>query len=152
MSPFNVLVDLGLMRWSVILIGFRKGWITREEIFEYAVDLLMSGNESRDVAVIAAGGCVDDDELLSLISKQIEKSDHAADMDKWRLAFLVCIERSDECDLDNKIDRLQEIYAEFGYPEDMASCSVYSQDNISPLVAMREVIRALQEKICSSEA
>ncbi|HBX57751.1 DUF2247 family protein [Pseudomonas sp. UBA2684] len=145
MSPFKILIDLGLMCWSVIFLGFRKGWVKRKDVFEYAVSLLVSGNESEDVAVIAGGEYLSDDELLSLVSKQIEKSDYVADLDKWRLAFLLCIDGSDDCEQD-KINRLQEVYADFGYPEDMVSCSVYSQDDVCPLVAMKQVVKELQGK------
>lgn len=145
MSPLKVLIDLGLMCWPVVFLGFRKGWVRRKDVFEYAVSLLVGGNKNEDVAVIAGGEYLGDDELLTLVSKQIERSDYAFDLDKWRLAFLLCIDGSDDCEQD-KINRLQKVYADFDYPEDMASCSVYSQDDVCPLVAMRQVVKELQEK------
>lgn len=145
MSPLKMLIELGLMCWSTIVIGFGKGWVKRKDIFDYAISQLASGSSNIDVAVIAGGEYLNDDELLGLILKQMKKTDSASDLDKWRLAFLLCIEASDDCD-ENKINRLQEIYADFGYPEDMASCSVYSQDGISPLVAMGKIVRELRER------
>lgn len=146
MSPFKMLTGLGLMCWSTIFLGFGRGWVKRKDVFDYAITQLVSGGyaDSEDVAIIAGGEYLSDDELCGLILKQIESTGGASDLDKWRLAFLLCIEASDDSDED-KINRLQEVYADFDYPEDMISCSVYSQDNISPLVAMRQVVEVLRE-------
>ncbi|MHC8340462.1 DUF2247 family protein [Pseudomonas sp. HLT2-19-2] len=145
MSPLNVLISLGLACWSTIFFGFRKRWIRRDDVFEYAISQLLNGCESERVAIIAGGEYLSDEELLAIISKQMEMTDCVADMDKWRLAFLLCIDASDDSD-ENKINRLQEIYADFGYPEDMASCSIYSQDGVCPLVAMNQVVKRLRER------
>lgn len=145
MSPLNVLINLGLACWSTIFLGFRKRWIRRDDVFEYAISQLLNGCESERVAIIAGGEYLSDEELLAIISEQMEMMDCVADMDKWRLAFLLCIDASDDSD-ENKINRLQEIYADFDYPEDMASCSIYSQDGVCPLVAMNQVVKRLRER------
>jgi hypothetical protein len=143
MNPLKCFFSLGLMEWSTILLGFGKGWVGREDIIEYAFSQLLNGSESEDVAVLAGGRYLSDDELLGVVSKQIKISDDVADMDKWRLAFLLCIDLSGDSD-ERKIDRLQEVYADFGYPEDMALCSIYSQGSACPLVVMREVVGKLK--------
>jgi hypothetical protein len=125
-------------------MGFRKHWIKREDIFEYAMNQLLAGCESERVAIIAGGEYLSDEELLGIISKQMEMTNCVADTDKWRLAFLLGLEASDDSD-ENRINRLQEIYADFDYPEDMASCSIYSQDGLDPLVAMSQVVKRLKE-------
>ena len=147
MSPFKMLIGLGLMCWSTIVFGFRRGGVKRNDIFDYAVTQLVNGvhADSEDVAIIACGEYLSDDELLGLISKQIESTDDVSDSDKWRLAFLSWIEASGDSDED-KINRLQEVYADFDYPEDMTSCSVYSQDGIPPLLAMSQVVEVLRER------
>jgi len=107
----------------------------------------MSGEDAnrRDIPVIAGGEYLSDEELLGLLLQQIERPVGASDLDKWRLAFLSCIEASNDTD-DEKISRLQEVYADFDYPEDMASCSIYSQDSLPPLIAMHNIIKFLRGK------
>lgn len=146
MSPIKILINLGLLCWSTILIGLRKGWVSRKDVIDYAVDLLVNGNEDEDVAIIAGGESLEDDELFNLISNQVKQSDNAAALDKWRLAHLLNIAESDD-DEQTKLDRLQEVYANFDYPEDMASCSIYSQDEIDPLVAMTQVVEELKSRL-----
>ncbi|WP_423786681.1 hypothetical protein [Kerstersia gyiorum] len=46
-----------------------------------------------------------------------------------------------------KIALLQEIYSQFGYPEDMISCSVYHNDGIDPLVAAQKVVDLLRKNL-----
>lgn len=145
MSPLGALISLGLAGWSTIFLGFRKHWIRRRDIFEYAMNQLLAGCESERAAIIAGGEYFSDEELLEIISQQMEMTDCVADTDKWRLAFLLSLEASNDND-ENKINRLQEIYADFDYPEDMASCSIYSQDGLDPLVAMSQVVKRLKER------
>lgn len=146
MSPMKILINLGLLCWSTILLGLREGWVSRNDVIAYAVDLLVNGNNDEDVAVIAGGDPLGDDELYKLISNQIVQTDNAADLDKWRLAHLLNIAESED-DEQTKLDRLQEIYTKFDYPEDMASCSIYSQDQIDPLVAMMQVVEELKSRL-----
>jgi len=148
MSPIKKLLNLELLCWSTILLGMKKGWASRKDAIDFAVSLLVNGNEDERVAIIAGGESLEDDELLKLILNQIEQTDRAADLDKWRLAHLVDIAESGS-DEQTKLDRLQEVYANFDYPEDMASCSIYSQHNIDPLVAMVQVADHLKSKFKS---
>lgn len=124
-------------------LGYRKRWIGREDIFEFAMSQLLNGCESERVAIIAGGEYLNDEELLEVVSKQMEMTDLVAEIEKWRLAFLLCIDASNDSDED-KINRLQDVYAYFNYPEDMASCSIYSQDSVGPLVAMSQVVEKLR--------
>jgi len=146
MSPVKILINLGPLCWSTILLGLDKGWVSRKDVIEYAVDLLVKGNEDENVVIIAGGEPLGDDELLDLISNLVEQSDNTGELDKWRLAHLISIAESNEGE-QSKLDRLQEVYANFDYPEDMASCSVYSQDEIDPLVAMMQVVEELRNKL-----
>ncbi|WP_330924938.1 DUF2247 family protein [Candidatus Sororendozoicomonas aggregata] len=146
MTPIEILRKLDLLCWSVIFFGFRKGWVSRKDLSGYALYLLNNGSNDEGVALIASAENLEDEELLSLISSQIETVDDALDIEKWRLANLIQISELNANE-QMKVNRLQEVYANFGYPEDMASCSIYSQDKVDPLVAMMEVIAQLRVKL-----
>lgn len=135
-----------MLCWSTLLVGLNKGWATRKDAIDYAVSLLANGSDDEDVAIIAGGETLSDDELINLISKKINSTSSFSIFDKWRLAQLLCIAESSD-DEQGKIDKLQEVYADFDYPEDMASCSIYSQDDTSPIVAMMRVIEELRSKL-----
>lgn len=146
MLPIEIMINLGLLCWSTILLGLKKGWVSRKDVIDYAVGLLVDGNEDEGVVTIAAGESLEDDELFNIVSNQVAQTDNAADLDKWRLAHLLYIAESDD-DEQIKLDRLQEVYANFDYPEDMASCSIYSQDEIDPFMAMTEVVDKLRSRL-----
>ncbi|EGU56401.1 hypothetical protein VINI7043_21066 [Vibrio nigripulchritudo ATCC 27043] len=147
MLPIKILINLGLLCWSTIHLGLKKGWVSRKDVTDYAVDLLINGNENENVAIIAGGDSLDDDEFFTLVSNHVRQpDDKASSLDKWRLAHLLNIAESDDNE-QTKLDRLQEVYANFDYPEDMASCSIYSQDEIDPLVAMMQVIEELRSRL-----
>lgn len=146
MSPKKKLADLGLLCWATIHLGLIKGWLSREDVADYAIDLLVHGNDDEDTAIIAGAELLEDNELLELISKKVAQVDNDTVFDKWRLAHLVDIAESDK-DEQSKVDNLQEVYANFGYPEDMISCSIYSQDEVDPLVAMMNVIEKLRGRL-----
>lgn len=146
MSPINKLIELGMLCWSTLLLGLNKGWATRKDAIDYAVSLLVNGSDDEDVAIIAGGETLSDDELFSLISKKVDGTRSFSDFDKWRLAHLLCVAESND-DEQGKLDKLQEVYAAFDYPEDMASCSIYSQDDTNPIVAMMRGIEELRSRI-----
>ena len=148
MTAINELKELGLICWSTLLVGQQKGWVSKSDIADYAVSLLADENcENEDITVLASANTLDDSEVKDLLQRMSRSvySDTEV-LDKWRLAILIALNNS-ELSEDEKVDRLQELYAEFDYPEDMNSCSIYSQDTVDPLSAMREVIGSLKQQL-----
>ena len=146
MSPISVLAQLGLASWSTIYFGFKKGWVGRADIFEYAMNQISIDRDSQYEATIAGSAYLSDEELLKVISEGVGIFDCDGEMDKWRLAYLLCIDGAD-ASAENRITMLQKIYADFECPEDMASCSIYHQDGIGPLVAMSRLIGTLKQRL-----
>jgi hypothetical protein len=71
-----------------------------------------------NIVSIAAGEYLDSHEFFSLVLTQAENKLFDYDIDKWRLAFLLCIDESNANE-QKKIDKLQEVYSQFNYPKDM---------------------------------
>lgn len=146
MTAINELKELGLICWPTLFVGQQKGWVSKFDIADYAVSLLADKScENEDVSVLAGANTLEDSEVKELVQRMVQPvhSDTQV-LDKWRLAILIGLNNS-ELSEDEKINRLQELYAEFDYPEDMNSCSIYSQDAVDPLSAMREVIGSLKQ-------
>ena len=146
MKPIEVLIKLDLICWNTLLFGWKNSWVNRESIASYAAGLLSEGvdNNDENIALMAANSSLDDDEILSLLEKLCDNADDDV-IDKWRLSNLICIAEVSMSDQE-KIDAVQEVYAKFDYPEDMASCSIYTQDNQDPLMVMVQVIESLKSK------
>jgi hypothetical protein len=142
MLPIKKLIELGLLNWSVIALGLKNNWTNKKNIIDYAVNLLKNGDNNINIVSIAAGEYLDSHEFFSLVLTQAENKFFDYDIDKWRLAFLLCIDESNANE-QKKIDKLQEVYSQFNYPKDMYFCSIYSTGNSDPLLIMKQVIKDL---------
>ena len=143
MDPLEVLGEFRLLDWSSIWLGYKRGWVRREDICEYAISQLGDESSSESIAILAGGNYLSDEEFEGIVLNEINSHDEAGSLDKWRLAFLLCTAASNDS-YDEKVSKLQEVYAEFGYPEDMASCCIYSSDEVCPLEAMNAVVKDLK--------
>lgn len=102
---------------------WRSAWINKDAVSEHAFKLLSAGQQDSDIAVLAGSDALSDDKVVALLATLCkkegidlqEKQSHA--LEKWRLAMLSDLQHSSFANED-KIERLQELYAEFGYPDD----------------------------------
>lgn len=153
MSIYKYLKKLKLVSWPTLLIGYEKGLILKRDIEDYAVLLLCQPNFfEQNTALLANASNYDDNEIKDLILKQLDLKTFVreVEIDKLKLAALLFIEKSVITD-DDKCNKLQELYADFNYPEDMTECSIYSiNTSISPLKAMHKLITTLKKKYKSN--
>lgn len=168
-NAFNILAQEKLLTWASLAVGIERGWVSADWVSSFAVDWLCTHPDSDDPNVTAIAGGRPDTEVLELVRQvaagveQFDPDDedqYLAESDRWRFAFLTNLVRAELPD-DRKMDRLQSLYAEFGYPADMAACSRYgpsaeaaqadsiSSDRLiqSPLEAMRAVAVQLGERL-----
>jgi hypothetical protein len=137
--------------WHTLLIGMQRGWCDKEDVIEYAQEILghASGAPDDDLVTIAWGREIPNDELVSTVSHFLAAHGEAMSperereaTDKWRFAHLSCLLQK-ECSDEEKVNELQELYAEFGFPDDMAACSIYNPSDVPPLVAAKGVVDKL---------
>lgn len=146
-TAFKWLVDSGLMDCATVRFGYDSGWISREGVSDYFTDIVCSdGFDGCDLALLlAVSSSLSDVELNGIVAR-LPSGGGLLVINRWRLGKLVELDLSDITD-DEKICILQDIYAEFDYPEDMAGCSIYSVTSEPPLDAMRRVIAGLSVSI-----
>lgn len=154
MNVIDVIKSLNLTTWEVLLVGWKKGWLTRVDIIGYSVKLLQKKEvlDDENIALIASADHSSDDEFFQLLTKQVNQekpTSNSTALDIWRLAFLISLSQSSQSS-EEKLEKLQEIYSQFDYPGDMASCSIYSQGEVSPLLAMQKSIESLKSKLLIS--
>ena len=164
----NILQQHGQLDWSVLLVGWRRGWATRADIIAFAVAWLIQhpDDENSCIVDLAGGESLKNAELEALLENHVAAVNgslpddrRSPEVDKWRLAHLKLI-ADGAIDPETKLVRLEELYAEFDYPEDMAACSRYhlspsqrqhgwvvGDHAPSPLDAMEAVIRELEERL-----
>lgn len=143
MSPFEMMKKIGLMSWPVVFFGLKKKFINKKNIADYAVERLIHGEESEEIVLLAGCESLSDEDVYSLLSAVAGAADD--DIDKWRLVNLLMISESG-FDSNRKINLLQKVYADFGYPEDMQNCGIYSMMKSDPLDEMNTVIKNLKTR------
>lgn len=166
---FLAMKHLSLIDWPSLLIGWNRGWVSRDIVIDFAVDWLVTHPAETDdrVALMAGGELIDDAELKQLLVDVVRSSGFARSesdsVDRWRLAHLWALSQS-KIDDNSRLDKLEELYADFGYPEDMAACSRYyvapdgvgalqtNSERLSPLGAMQKVIRDLRSRFSGERA
>jgi hypothetical protein len=151
--PIRILLEQRLLDWSSLAVGWDRGWVSPEDVDQFATSWLTAHPADDDVsiALLADARSLSEEEIrerLFQVAQRREQFDvadekqHRFQVDKWRYAHLLSLQRAQLPDAE-KIDRLQIMYAHFGYPKDMAGCSIYGLGP-DPLEAMRSVIEKLR--------
>jgi hypothetical protein len=141
----NTLRNLGLLSWGSLIVGKENGWISKREIIECCDYILDAGLDQNSIDVIILADSSDND-FMAAVYKKAGQFERPIELDKWRLAFLLCIFNSPEGSVD-KINKLQLVYSDFDYPEEMEGCSIYSEIIVDPLVSMKGVILSIARRL-----
>ena len=157
-SALRVLRRRGQLTWRAMQFGLQRGWMKREDVAHAAADWLAGNPDSSLQPALLLAACEGDDvqEVSAMLGEANTASTRETEGDaalRWRWAFLAAL--ADDCaDGEVRLQRLQEVYAEFGFPPDMADCSRYhaGQPGESPLAAMRRVIADLGHRISAAES
>lgn len=147
MKPIQALKRLDLVCWPTLLIGLQRGWAIKSDVSDYAKRLLSANLDGgvENISELTGADSLDDSVVKELLLQLVDSTESPEAIEKWRLSALIAL-RESSLSQEEKLENLQELYAEFDYPEDMTSCSIYSQDSVDPLVAMSGVISALNKK------
>lgn len=154
MTPFEIIQENNLLDWTTLLVGLDRGWCKKEAVIKYTenqllknhgeidtqlIDLINSEPEKQSEFILKFHEFLDHHEI-----EKIQDKINTATL-KWRFAFITSM-LEEETSEQEKIDLLQEIYGQFGFPEDMASCSIYHNDGIDPLEAAKNVVKSLRSQ------
>lgn len=162
-SPISLMKELNLLSWDSLIVGFDHGWLTERDIGAFAVNQLLTDapDPNSYIAILAGAETLRSDEIrayLNRIERELNNGligDRALELKQWRLVLLIAATRQGYSP-EELLDRVEEIYVEFGYPKDMWLTSRYNtteQDRKNlkigrlahdPLTALSELIEALK--------
>lgn len=156
MTVFDVMKKFKLLDWHTILVGFQQEWCKKEDLIKYGEKKLEEVNSTTvddNLVIIALGENIAKDDLCTVVLNFLEKNGdvHSENQkvkakEKWRYAHLYWLLQTNKSEQE-KIDILQELYAQFGFPDDMVACSIYSREEVDPLVATARVVEKLSQKL-----
>ncbi|MFN3160047.1 MAG: DUF2247 family protein [Rubinisphaera brasiliensis] len=147
----EVLENLNLLGWDVLIYGRQRGWVTIGDLNRFATTYLnsdLNDHQLRAVAKLTSAEKLpawEIDHLPAQLGPNPLSRDSAT-ADYWRLAKLVELHTQD-LDWDEKVTQLESLAAEFGFPKDMQGCSRYSVGTADPLDEMESVIAKLKNQL-----
>ncbi len=154
MSVIDVMKQTSLLDWHTLLVGLEHGWCEKKSLIDYAEAVLgqVTSEIDGDLVTLATGeSCFEEDlistglHFLETHGQPLSEEKKFEATEKWRFAHISLLLQK-ESSVEEKISELQDLYAEFGFPEDMASCSIYRNDGVDPLVAARGVLEGLSKR------
>lgn len=151
LTPFKLLLDLGLLDWSSVYLGMNLGWVNRENARDFASLQLAKGSKAEGAALIVDNENISFDDLIVLVFKQIKRPGVVANYDIWRFALLLYIRESDD-DVVKKLVQVHRVYVQFNYPEDMLICTGHDERGIAPLEALNHLVEELQLRFSRTSA
>lgn len=133
--PMKLFVDNGLnFCWYSVKVGWDLQYLTSEEVSNFAIYYLEQHPNivNKYISEIIFGIKNDEmetylsDVLESLRLERIEKNSSIWNKEwrKWRYCIMKNIVQNSKNDAE-LLERIEEVYADFGYPEDMASFIYY---------------------------
>lgn len=163
MKSLHFLKKLKLVDLDTLYVGFAKKWIEATEIQSFAEEMVLNG--SKDTNIIWLMSCSEESyhDILQKLAKHLTEYNpldtNSVAMKKWRLAKMLSVLTNDKSN-EEKVEFLQQIYAEFGFPYDMAPVSPYyfpdneqkreikiSEIYESPLDAAKRIIKNLANEV-----
>jgi hypothetical protein len=147
----DILNDLNLLSWDVLAWGRQRGWVTASDLSRFATARLAADIDDEELpalAELASAERLSTDEVDSLLSQLncMQLGQDCRESDSWRLAKLMELQ-SQDLPWDDKVTRLEELTAEFGFPANMQGCSRYATGTADPLDEMGAVIVKLKSQL-----
>ena len=163
----STLRECALMDAGVLAAGLERGWASENDAVAYAVEKLVAGDDRPEALELVIGDDLDLGKAVHLL-RSWARNDRLRSQNPdearrcWMFAALVDISTS-SMSPDEKLDRLEDVYAELGYPYEMRECSRYFAPFESggevcaelwtslPLAAMEQLILRLRREFTASE-
>ncbi len=152
MTPFEILETENFLDWHTLTIGYRRGWCGRNEIIKYAERCVNFSDKmiTYPIIDIVTAENYSDDKFGRLLDDMFEPTGNLGNLEplllRWRYAFLLSIIQSDSSKRDKRLF-IEDVYAEFCHPDDMADLSVYSNSGVDAVEGTKYLIARLHEKI-----
>ncbi len=140
--------EQGWLDWSSLKIGLDLGFISYQDVVDFAVDeLRCTHKDVEELVVELASMSKSEHHAISTILETL--AEHDVDQrahNQWRLAIIKAIMES-EASEKKVLDRVSQVYADFGYPEDMDEIIPYMPSEQAPLEALQALIVELSEHL-----
>ncbi|WP_324728515.1 DUF2247 family protein [Lysinibacillus fusiformis] len=122
--------------WKTIFVGVHENYFSKDVISDYAVELMVIGDESEFVSELAWGVSMEDLDkvMLEIKTKYFPQLDEASTilLEEYRKLRFVCLsDIKERCKEENELlNKIAEFYGNHNYPEDMVSFVNYMPQEV----------------------
>ena len=123
MIPWPFIRERVRLSWAEAAFGYHNQWLSWRGAVELALDCLREGEV--DILIVRLAGCSKSEahcvgDLLDKIALLSERADASLAKDKWLYLNLAWLLENGEAVAD-ALDKVEAMYADFGYPEEVAA-------------------------------
>jgi hypothetical protein len=117
--PVDFVRSRSPLTWREVEFGLQHGWLAAQAAIDLAIDQVMGGNESSDVAELASVLPHEEHNVPELVHRLAER-DPECSKDKWLFLLLSWLYENRTA-FEEPLELVEELYADFDYPEEIAS-------------------------------
>ncbi len=122
--------------WKTIFVGVQENYFSKDVISDYAVELMVIGDESEFVSELAWGVSMEDLDkvMLEIKTKYFPQLDEASTIlleENRKLRFVCLSDIKERCKEENELlNKIAEFYGNHNYPEEMVSFVNYMPQEV----------------------
>ena len=122
--------------WKTIFVGVQENYFSKDVISDYAVELMVIGDESGFVSELAWGVSMEDLDkvMLEIKTKYFPQLDEESTIlleENRKLRFVCLSDIKERCKEENELlNKIAEFYGNHNYPEDMVSFVNYMPQEV----------------------
>jgi hypothetical protein len=117
--PLTLIQPRSHLTWREVEFGLQKGCLTDEEAIGLAIDHVTAGDESSDVVDLASVLPHEKHNVPEIVRRLAER-DPECSRDKWLFLLLAWLYEHRDT-VEEPLAVVEELYADFDYPEEIAS-------------------------------
>ena len=107
------------LTWREVELGLQNGWLTDEAAIDLAIDRVTAGDDSPDVVELASV-LPHEKYKAPFIVRGLAERDSACSREKWLFLLLAWLYEHRDT-VEEPLALVEQLYADFDYPEEMAS-------------------------------
>lgn len=107
------------LTWREVEFGLQNGWLTDEAAIDLSIDRVTAGDDSPEVVELASVLLHEKYQVPQIVRRLAER-DPECSKDKWLFLLLAWLYEHRDT-VEEPLSVVEELYADFDYPEEMAS-------------------------------
>jgi len=149
----KLLNELKILDWQVVLLGYDNGWLQRKDVVDFALTRVENRNSMDIESCIAFSNNDSDSEFADLVSEikstnsLFDENNQSKTLSKWKYLRLYMIMENESLSEEEKYLLLNELYYEFGLPDEMLGFWKYRSTDNSAIDSAWSLMKSIENDL-----